>query len=148
MEVFLFCYGPLQFPTKAIFIPIELMDVGMLEEIEKIIQRADENGHLIDYYTKFAEGGGLESLNKYQDIADILLKWTLYAEDRPSSWQMLFGAEKEMDTKIPEWYKKSFFHYGGFKHREIFEELKNMTVLEGEKVIVKHAILYQHIIMK
>lgn len=149
MEVFLFCYAPLQFPTRAIYVPINLMDVGILAETEKIIQKADEKGYILRHYMK-CEGGGLESLNEHDDIIDILQKWALCAEHSPNSLWLLFGADYSDDeeTKIPEWYNKSFFYYGGFKHRETFGELKNITELDGEKIVIKNAVFYQVLIKK
>lgn len=153
MEVFLFCYAPLQFQTRAICVPIELMDVGTFAEMEKIMEKVDEKGYLINNFVKVSDetlGNCLKSLNEYPDIKDILDKWKLYSDDSPSNLIILFGIDlsdgedEDGDSKIPEWYKKSYLYYGNFKHRETFEKLKNMTEMnDGKSIVVKYAVLYQ-----
>lgn len=151
MEVFLFCYAPLSFQTAAIFVPINLMEVRLLDEIEKMVEKADEKGYIIDYFVKDevsedGKGGILHSVNEHQDIINILRNWAYYA-DCCSLTLMMFGAEsgnlEEMKKQAPKWYQESLFYNGGFSYRETFEELKNMTEYQGKEITIKHAILFQ-----
>lgn len=155
MEVFLFCHAPLSFQARAILVPINLMDVSMLAEMEKIVEKADEKGYIINHYVKCEDniyGNILKSQGEHQDIIDILQKWEQYADNCPSTLETFFGADwlndQEVEEKVPKWYRESLFYYGGFEYRKIFDKLKNLSKYQGREITIKHAILFQEIYEK
>lgn len=136
MEYFLFCYTPICFPTRAIYVPISLMDETIKAEMEKLI----DHGEIIT--EKFSEDGIYDS---NEDVCDILKRWVNLTDDSPCMLSIMYGIEDseiydKLEEKMPEYHKKSIIHYGHGDN--VYNTLKLATSHSGTQIKVKNSVLY------